>query len=375
MNTIETSFDDEKQAEVPAPRPHNPSGSPLSIVKTLIGECFCGPIAPADPNGLTTQFIELHGIEFIGLGAVTDELTPKERVYDTLEQLTERTERLVSIGYLVDDDKVPGRKITESIPLDIWNKTFPNDRTMSRSLRRTITSIKARTLYIEMLAHFSFRNYSLNKTGFYFLQGRDFESAIQDFKKEFEYQERRPMINNNMLLRGITAHNIGVVYILAGRDKDAIPYFRQAVELKKSAFGKDHPEVAVSLDELGIQLFAIERFAEALAAFNESRKIMSKWYGATHSTRLCMLLNNIACCTFQMGDIVEASLIMQEARDLQRERNENSGAKVDLDLLHLAILANNFGYLKAQQKQYDVARSCFEEAMLVSSCVCTVQKC
>jgi len=176
------------------------------------------------------------------------------------------------------------------------------------------------------------------------------------------------MRNNNILLSGITAHNIGVVYILAGRDAEAISYFHQAVGLKKKAFGEDHPEVAVSLDELGIQLFAIEKFEEALAAFNESRTILSKRYGSTHA-RLCMLLNNISCCIFQMGDIVGASLIMHEARELQRGRNENSGAKVDLDLLHLAILANNYGYLKAQLKQYDIARACFEEAMLVQQSV------
>jgi tetratricopeptide (TPR) repeat protein len=120
-----------------------------------------------------------------------------------------------------------------------------------------------------------------------------------------------------------------------------------------------------SLDELGIQLFAKERYEEALTAFNESRKILSKWYGSTHP-RLCMLLNNIACCTFQMGNSVGALLTMNEAHDLQLERNENSAAKADLDLLHLAILLNNYGYLKVNVKQYEEARACFEEALLVS---------
>ena len=53
----------------------------------------------------SSQFIELIGIQYIGLGAVVDELTPKERVYDTLEQLTTRTERLITIGYLVDEEE------------------------------------------------------------------------------------------------------------------------------------------------------------------------------------------------------------------------------------------------------------------------------
>jgi len=154
--------------------------------------------------------------------------------------------------------------------------------------------------------------------------------------------------------------------MLAGRNEESISYFRQAVALKKASFGKEHLEVAVSLDELGIQLFALEQFGEALSSFNESKRILSKWYGSSHP-RLRMLLNNISCCTFQMGNTIGAALLMHEARELQREKNESSSAKVDLDLLHLAILANNYGYLKAQQKEYEEARSCFEEAMLVSA--------
>jgi hypothetical protein len=123
-----------------------PKNKQLSILGALFGECFCGPLAAGDMKGLgqSSQFIELHGIQFIGLGAVMDELTPRERVYDTLEQLSSRTQRMISIGYLVDDEKTPGQKISESIPLDIWTQTYPDDKTMSRHVRRTIASIKVR---------------------------------------------------------------------------------------------------------------------------------------------------------------------------------------------------------------------------------------
>lgn len=82
-----------------------------------------------------------------------------------------------------------------------------------------------------------------------------------------------------------------------------------------------------------------------------------------------MILNNIACCSFAMGNGVAALLTINEASDLQKERNENSSAKADLDLLHMAILLNNSGYLRVSVKQYDEARSCFEEALLVSNLV------
>lgn len=124
-----------------------PKKRTFGLLGTIIGECLCEPFTPpGEHKGLSpsAQFIELHGIQFIGLGAVIDELTAKERVYDTLEQLTSRTERMISIGYLIDDDEMPGRKLTEVIPLDIWSKTYPNDRNMSRTVRNAIAHMKVR---------------------------------------------------------------------------------------------------------------------------------------------------------------------------------------------------------------------------------------
>jgi hypothetical protein len=48
-------------------------------------------------------------------------------------------------------------------------------------------------------------------------------------------------------MSGITAHNMGVVCVLAGRDQLALPLFEEAVAVKREAFGREHPEVAVSL--------------------------------------------------------------------------------------------------------------------------------
>jgi hypothetical protein len=80
-----------------------------------------------------------------------------------------------------------------------------------------------------------------------------------------------------------------------------------------------------------------------------------------------MILNNIACCNFQMGNSIAGLLSMMEARDLQvQKNNSNSSAKSDLDLLYTAILLSNCGYLKLNLKQYEDARSCFEEALMVS---------
>jgi len=145
MAAIDCNLHNMGQLRAPAQHDEKTSeGSPLSIVRMMIGDCF-GPIAQGDSNGSTALFVQLHGIEFIGLGAVTDELSAKERVYDTLEQImTERAERLISIGYLVNNPTAPEGKSTKTIPLELWSKNIVHDRAISRSLRRTISSIKVR---------------------------------------------------------------------------------------------------------------------------------------------------------------------------------------------------------------------------------------
>jgi tetratricopeptide (TPR) repeat protein len=164
---------------------------------------------------------------------------------------------------------------------------------------------------------------------------------------------------------GISAHNLGVISILAGRDDEALVLFEEAVDIKRQAFGRDHPEIAVSLDEIGIQFFAKERYGEALVAFYESLDIISKSFGPLHP-RMCMLKNNIACCNFVMGTGEQASMGMKQALEIQQQKNNaNPSAKYDLDLLHMAIVLNNSGYVKVKANQYDEAMADFEEALLV----------
>jgi hypothetical protein len=133
---------------------------------TLVGSCFCEPLPIFEGLTPTTQFVELHGIRYIGLGAMSDELTPRERVYDTLEQLTTRTERLITIGYILQDDEdyafnskdvgkynassstADLRKGTQTLPLDVWNKHYPDDNAMARPVKKLVDQIRVRFIII-----------------------------------------------------------------------------------------------------------------------------------------------------------------------------------------------------------------------------------
>jgi tetratricopeptide (TPR) repeat protein len=160
-----------------------------------------------------------------------------------------------------------------------------------------------------------------------------------------------------------------VVKVLAGRDHEAETFFRQAISLKAAAFGKTQPhEIALSWGELGIQLFARGDDEAALAAFRTAHDLEVRDSSTSPiNPSVAVVLNNIACCYFQMGNHEAALATLIEAREIQHDAS--SVAQADLDLLHVAIVIGNCGYLNLARKQYDEARSLFEEALLIQQSV------
>eukprot|EP00978_Attheya_sp_CCMP212_P039183 scaffold201463_cov44-Attheya_sp.AAC.1 len=343
---------------------------PLTLMTAVFGECFCyGSRCPipeetvsSKPHG--SQFVALDGIECLALGAMTDEQTPKQRVIETVRQLSTQPERLISVGYLMEGAELAPTtngspisantsthrnmealakydRITMSIPLEVWSNSYPNERDLRRDVRKTIDHIK----------------------------GKEFDLALQEFDSRRKEQIGLPNQGENRYLAGVTVHNMAVVNALAGRDDAALPLFQEAAKLKRRAFGEEHPEVAVSLDEIGIQLFAQEKFEEALTVFNEARIIRTKTLGANHP-KVAMVMNNIACCNFQMGDSLAALETFKEARDIQQQSLAmGSSAKANLDLLHVATTSCNYGYMHLRLKHYDEAQTIFEENLLVQQSV------
>eukprot|EP00549_Striatella_unipunctata_P019837 CAMPEP_0118676560 /NCGR_PEP_ID=MMETSP0800-20121206/2118_1 /TAXON_ID=210618 ORGANISM="Striatella unipunctata, Strain CCMP2910" /NCGR_SAMPLE_ID=MMETSP0800 /ASSEMBLY_ACC=CAM_ASM_000638 /LENGTH=351 /DNA_ID=CAMNT_0006572093 /DNA_START=137 /DNA_END=1192 /DNA_ORIENTATION=+ len=316
---------------------------PLSVMTTILGECMCAePFFRVAERGRapSAQFLTISGIECISLGAVTNESSAKRRVDDTVSQLASRPERLASIGYLIDHEmKGEPIKLADSIPLDVWEKAYPEDKNMARSIRKTIQIIK----------------------------NADFPSAIKEFDRLFQSQFSHQKRGDNPYFMGMTLHSLAVLYILMGESEKAMPLLRNALEMKEQAFGNEHPEVAITQEELGIQLFAREEFDDALELFQAAKRGTERAYGTDHP-KVAMALNNIGCCNFHLGNSLAGLVSFQQARDLQLAAMR-SNAKADLDLIHVATTLGNLGYMMIRLKQYEDARAIFEEALLVQQSV------
>jgi len=179
-----------------------------------------------------------------------------------------------------------------------------------------------------------------------------------------ESEKAHPKRSNNAYLAGVTAHNMAVVYLFAGQSDQALVLFEEALALKRASFGNSHQQVANSLVEIGIQLFAQEKFQEAKDLFEECKRIRLKSMPSKHPL-VAMVLNNIACCDFLLKNNLASLAAFQEACDIQHDAL-GSTARADLDLLHAAITLCNFGYMKLRLKQYEEAQAVFEQALLVS---------
>jgi len=445
----------------------DPKNQMTNLLKSLLGNCYynCAEnssdtMTTSSITGATSlQFVELPGLQVIGLGALSDELSARERVYDTLEQFTtsRQRERYMRLGYFSTNshntDNGASSPLVQMVPLDVWNQHFPshtnnnnNNNHNNRNSTASSSSTNGLTRPVQTLVHQ--------------IQNHDYRGAKLQLTLQLAAQKQHP--THNVLLTGITAHNLAVVKILCGDIDDdvesiidflqqAIRYKEQALLLNEANNLTDNHEnqnddnvnqaselLASSWDELGIQYFGQGQFDQALQAFEKAIQVLQPpshnnndhpdsliYHDHHHDPQdfggaRAMVLNNIACCQFQLKQHDVAYETLLQARELQHsylttrslsfhkdshdddddDNNNNIGeAKsskdpmtaastvtspsssphkqnpatvvvlADLELLYNAIVMGNCAYLCLCLKKYEQARSLLEEALLLQQSV------
>ena len=337
-----------------------------------------GSPSDADVTQPHSLYTELDGVECINLGSVEAEQTPAQRVRETINQLsTSDPTRLISIGHLEEgkydgheDDRLHVnhphthkvgfadasaeeaaahlsqtaiRVKTKMVPLELYESSYPGDldRSLNRRERAAVRHIRA----------------------------GEYDKAIGQLEEVVRDQKRHLNKGDNKYLLGITLHNLGVVRLLeGGNDQMAIELFGEAAEAKKQAFGSEHPIVAESLDEIGIQYFAQNRPGDALEIFEEAKRIRVQALGPDHP-KVALVDNNIGCVYFQMKKQDEALASFQTAKDILEDCMGSESTRSNLDLLHTAASLCNLGYMKFRLKHYEEATAVFEDALLVQQSV------
>jgi tetratricopeptide (TPR) repeat protein len=98
-------------------------------------------------------------------------------------------------------------------------------------------------------------------------------------------------LGGHALWRAWLVNNRGAIAMAGGRYPEALTALRESVQLKEQILGKDHPDVAISLGNVGWVLAKLHRIDESLAYGERAVAIDEKALGVDHPSTAVQLSN------------------------------------------------------------------------------------
>jgi eukaryotic-like serine/threonine-protein kinase len=114
------------------------------------------------------------------------------------------------------------------------------------------------------------------------------------------------------------ARNDGFVDIRRKRFKPALADFERVLSLQQEHLGNEHPDVASTLNNLGIVLTHLARYEEAVARYDQSLRLHEKLEGSEHPN-VAFASHNLAVALRRMGKTMEARAAFERALQIRRK--------------------------------------------------------
>jgi tetratricopeptide (TPR) repeat protein len=137
---------------------------------------------------------------------------------------------------------------------------------------------------------------------------------------------------------------IGRVYLDLGQCAKAEAMYREALALQKKRLGREHPEVARSLSNVGWAVSAQRKFAEAETLFREALAMKRKLFGGEDAS-IANSLNNLANVLQDQGKLGEAEALRREALAMEKKLLGSQHPRVAetlADLVRTLLLEDKF---------------------------------
>ena len=152
----------------------------------------------------------------------------------------------------------------------------------------------------------------------------------------------------------INVNNIGNVLHDKGDLDAALKCFREAERIDRAAYGDNHPEVATDVNNIGLVLKVSGDLDGAMKYYREAEHIRRAAYGDNHPT-VAICVNNIAGVLRAKGDLDGALKCCREAERIDRAAYGGNHPGVAIDV-------NNIGSVLQDKGDLDGALKCFREA-------------
>jgi serine/threonine-protein kinase len=110
---------------------------------------------------------------------------------------------------------------------------------------------------------------------------------------------------------------IGVIYQRRGEFESAKPLLEEALELRRELYGREHAEVAASLNSLADLRMELGQYAAAEHLFREALEVRRRLFG-TESVEVAESLNDLGKALQHQGDLDAAEIRYREALEMRR---------------------------------------------------------
>ena len=153
----------------------------------------------------------------------------------------------------------------------------------------------------------------------------------------------------------ISLNNLADLYKSQGRYAEAQPLCQQVLEMTKRLFVGDHPDVAGSLNNLALLYKFQGRYAEAQSLYEQALEMTKRLFVGDHSN-VAISLNNLAKLYQSQGRYAEALPLYEQALTMTQRLFTS-------DHPYVAGSLNNLAELYKSQGRYADAQSLYHQAL------------
>jgi serine/threonine protein kinase/tetratricopeptide (TPR) repeat protein len=143
-------------------------------------------------------------------------------------------------------------------------------------------------------------------------------------------------------VRATLMGTMGLVYDNLGLYDKALPLLQEALKMRRSVYGNEHPDVAVSLSNVANVLNERGDYAGSEVLYREVLAMRRKLLGNEHPD-VASSLNTLAVVLDEKGDYAGAEALYREALAMRRRLLGNEHADVASSLNNLAIVLDEKG--------------------------------
>ena len=183
-----------------------------------------------------------------------------------------------------------------------------------------------------------------------------------------EYAKAEPLYQEALRIRqkvlgpehpdtALSLNNLGTLYQDMGEYAKAEPLYQEALRIRQKVLGPEHPDTAESLNNLAALYWAMGEYAKAEPLYQEALRIRQKALGSEHPDTAASL-NNLAVLYWAMGEYAKAEPLLQEALRIWQKA-------LGPEHPYTAQSLDNLGSLYQSMGEYAKAEPLYQEALRI----------